>query len=233
MKRGVKFLFVVLLILAPRLLVGEEKVIAVGFVGGFVRHDDPRHAEVRFASYLRQHYPGSEVAVFGNHDERHALGWVAGVFHKERGATIVIFGHSWGGTATVKLARALNARHIPVLLTIQIDSIGKPGAENRTIPANVANAMNFYQSTGLLHGQTEIVASDPGRTKILGNVEMSYRDHPIDCDEFPWYARFFTRSHIEIENDPRVWQQAAALIDQELTLLGHATRAQSLAGMRK
>jgi hypothetical protein len=111
----------------------------------------------------------------------------------------------------------LQQQRIPVLLTIQVDSIGKPGQGNMTIPANVAHAVNFYQSSGLLHGRSKIVANDPERTNIIGNFHMSYKDHPIHCDNFPWYARVFTKPHIEIENDPRVWAEAASLIDAELS----------------
>src|SRR5271170_7086817 len=42
-------------------------------------------------------------------------------------ARIIIYGHSWGASETVALARELEHRKIPVLLTIQVDSIGKPG----------------------------------------------------------------------------------------------------------
>jgi hypothetical protein len=47
---------------------------------------------------------------------------------------------------------------------------------------------------------------------------MTY-EHPINCDNYPWYARTFNRPHHEIENDPRVWDQAASLIDAELSSL--------------
>jgi pimeloyl-ACP methyl ester carboxylesterase len=205
-----------------------HRVIVVGFVGGFVRHDDARHAEVQFAARLRNRYASAvEVRVFGNHSGQEALRYVLrlldtnrdGVLSApERGqAKVIIFGHSWGGTETVLLARALQQQRIPVLLTIQVDSIGKPGQGNITIPANVAHAVNFYQSSGLLHGRSEIVANDPERTNIIGNFHMTYRDHPINCNNFPWYSRVFTKPHIEIENDPRVWAEAASLIDAELS----------------
>ena len=97
-----------------------------------------------------------------------------------------------------------------------IDSISKPGEENSTIPPNVAKAVNFYQSHGLLHGRTAILAMDPLHTDIVGNFKMSYKDHPINCDDFPWFAAVFTKPHIEIENDPRVWTEVASLIDSEL-----------------
>jgi hypothetical protein len=205
-----------------------HKVIVVGFVGGFVRHDDAKHAEVQFAAQLRDRYASAvDVKVFGNHSGHEALGYVLHLLDTnrdgalaalERGqARIIIFGHSWGGTETVLLARALQRQHIPVLLTIQVDSIGKPGQGDISIPANVAQAVNFYQSNGLLHGRSEILAMDPGRTNIIGNFHMTYKDHPINCDNFPWYSRVFTKPHIEIENDPRVWAEAASLIDAELS----------------
>ena len=198
---------------------GTRKVIVVGFVGGFVRHDDTKHAEVKFAAHLRERYHSvMDVEVFGNHSGTPALEHVLRLTGTDKAhARIIIFGHSWGGTETVTLARELERRGIPVLLTIQVDSIAKPGQENSTIPANVENAVNFYQSRGLLHGRSEILAKDPARTNIIGNFEMTYKDHPINCKDFPWYSRVFTKSHIEIENDPRVWTEAASLIDLELS----------------
>jgi pimeloyl-ACP methyl ester carboxylesterase len=235
MKAAVVFLLAALCALSPSRACAQEKIVVVGFVGGFVRHDDPRHAEVRFAAYLRERYRSRiDVAVFGNHSQTQALRYLLHVLaHEDGPARIIIFGHSWGGTETVRLARALERQHIPVLLTIQIDSIAKPGQENFTIPANVAHAVNFYQSTGLLHGRTEILAKDPERTDILGNFEMTYKDHPVDCNQFPWYSRFFTRSHIEIENDPRVWTLAATLIDMELSAASGAGYPGNLGTMRK
>jgi hypothetical protein len=214
----------------PTLAGAQTRVIVVGFVGGFVKHDDAKHAEVQFAAHLRQRYTSAiDVEVFQNHSRQKALEHILRLADTNRDgqlspieksqAKVIIFGHSWGGTETVMLARALQRQHIPVLLTIQVDSIAKPGEENVTIPANVANAVNFYQSSGLLHGRAGILAMDPERTHIIGNFEMTYKDHPVNCASFPWYARVFTKPHIEIENDPRVWAQAASLIDHELARL--------------
>jgi hypothetical protein len=205
-----------------------HKVIVIGFVGGFVKQDDAKHAEVQFAARLRDRYASAvDVSVFGNHSGQEALRHVLRLLDTNRDgilaapereeARIIIFGHSWGGTETVLLARALQRQHIPVLLTIQVDIISKPGQGDISIPANVAHAVNFYQSNGLLHGRPEILATDPERTNIIGNFHMTYKDHPVNCDQFPWFARTFTKPHIEIENDPRVWAEAASLIDAELS----------------
>jgi hypothetical protein len=204
-----------------------QKVIVIGFVGGFARHDDLGHPEVQFAEYLRDLYrPDMHAEVYGNHDGRKALHEVLHVLDssgngnpsstEKEHARIIIYGHSWGAAETVVFARELGKQGIPVQLTIQVDSIAKPGRDDSRIPSNVANAINLYQSRGPLHGRTEIVATDPAQTTIIGNLQMTYKGHKINCDNYPWYARVFNKPHHEIENDPRVWDLAASLIDSEV-----------------
>ncbi len=53
---------------------GDKKVIVIGFVGGFVKHDDAKHAEVQFAALLRdRNASGVTAEVFGNHERQQAL----------------------------------------------------------------------------------------------------------------------------------------------------------------
>jgi len=99
---------------------------------------------------------------------------------------------------------------------VQIDSVEKLNENDVSIPPNVREAVNFYQSEGLLHGRSQITAIDPKQTTILGNYEMSYREHPIPCDGYPWFARTFMKPHIEIENDPEVWERIVALIRTQM-----------------
>jgi hypothetical protein len=204
-----------------------RNTIIVGFVGGFVRQGDLKHPEVRFASILRDSYLSNvHVEVFANHQGKEALRRVLRVLDSNRDgvitsdekekARIVIYGHSWGGSQTVTLARALGRQGIPVLLTIQIDSVRKPGQEDSIVSANVVDAVNFYQTKGLIHGRATIRAEDPERTRVIGNLQMDYRNRRINCDNYPWLARHFNRPHHEIENDPRVWNQIASLIDSEM-----------------
>jgi hypothetical protein len=208
---------------------GTVKAIVIGFVGGFVRRDDTRHPEVQFAEYLQQRYSSVHAEVFSNHDGRTALRRVVSLLdtdhdgtlttaEKER-ARIIIYGHSWGASETVTLARELGRYGIPVTLTIQVDTIPKLGQNGSTISPNVASAVNFYQPIGILHGRTQIIASDPTRTKIIGNFRMTYDDYPVNCDNYGWLARVFNRPHYEIENDPRVWSRAASLIDSYLSTI--------------
>jgi len=138
---------------------------------------------------------------------------------EKKQARIIAFGHSWGASEATAFARELEPLGIPVLLTVQIDIVTKPGQKPILIPPNVGAAINFFQSEGLLHGRSEVVAEDPGRTEILGNLHMTYEGQQVDCRNYPWFARTFNKPHHKIENDPRVWNQIALVIDSRLSWL--------------
>jgi hypothetical protein len=204
-----------------------QQLIVIGFMGGSVRANDLVHREALMADDLQQRYPlRLHAAVFANRDSRAALETVLHLLDKDKNgclntseknaARIVIYGHSWGASETIALARRLNELSIPVLLTIQVDSVQKLNEHDGLIPPNVHQAINFYQSDGFLRGRSRIQAMDPKQTTILGNFESDYKENPISCDRYPWYARAFMMPHIEIENDPRVWNRIEALIQTEL-----------------
>jgi hypothetical protein len=69
----------------------------------------------------------------------------------------------------------------------------------------------------MLHGRAEIVAADPSRTQILGNIKFDYKKKTANCDRYPWFARLFMRPHIEMESDPKVWQRVEALIRSKIS----------------
>lgn len=216
-----------------------DKAIIIGFVGGFVRRDDIRHPEVEFAAYLRDAYsPEVRAEVFANHDGKHALkralellnvnGGGVLASHGNENTKIIIYGHSWGASQAVTLARELGRLGIPVSLVILVDSVHKPGRNDAVIPTNVRNAVNFYQTAGLIHGRPRIRASDPELTDIIGNFQMDYRHRPINCDNYPWIVRHLNKPHHEIENDPLVWKNIASMIDSELTRSTPTMEAASL-----
>jgi len=119
--------------------------IVIGFLGGMVRHDDAVHSEVQIAADLRKKYPeGVYVATFENRrlaDARKAIlsaldtdrdGKLSD--YEKRNARIILYGHSWGASAVVALARDLNKDGVPVLLTVQVDSVAKTGQNDALIP---------------------------------------------------------------------------------------------------
>ena len=202
-------------------------VIVIGFVGGFINHDNAVHGGVQLAARLRKDYPSSVyVQVFENHRAEKAREQILRLLdadhdgnlsrEEKQEARIIIYGHSWGGSETVNLARALQSDDIPVLLTIQVDSVAKPGEDDSLIPSNVAQAANFYQSNGYIRGRSQIRAADPAHTQILENVRFDYAANPVRCEGYPWYARAFERPHIEIECDPDVLHRVESLIRSKL-----------------
>lgn len=202
-------------------------VIVIGFVGGFVKHDNAVHSEVQLAARLRQDYPsGVHVEVFENHRREKAHEQILRFLDIDKDGTlsseekqqarIIIYGHSWGASETVTLARELEKDGIPVLLTVQVDSISKSHQDDRMIPGNVFQAANFYQPNGLLRGRQEIRPADATRTQIIGNFRFDYKLLPVSCPLYPWFDHLFMKSHVEIECDPRVWSQIESLIRAKL-----------------
>ncbi len=201
--------------------------IVIGFVGGYIKHDDLVHSEVQLAARLRKAYPsGVDVETFESHRGRIALEKILDLLDtnrdgtltpaEKRNARIILYGHSWGGSEAIEVARQLEKDGIPVLLTIQVDSVSQMHQNDAVIPANVAQAVNFYQPHGLVHGRPAIRAADPSRTKIIGNFRFDYSGVPYACNEYPWYDHYLVKAHTQIECDPKVWQQAEDLIRAEL-----------------
>ncbi len=215
----------------------KAPVIVIGFVGGFVRHDDSVHSGVQLAAHIRGAYPlGVYIKVFENRRREQAHDEILRILdtdhdrtlsdEEKRNARIIIYGMSWGGSETVELARELEREKIPVLLTIQVDSVPKRGQNDRLIPSNVAEAVNFYQLDGLFHGEPKIQAADPSRTKILGNYRYEYKRESLQCENYPWYDRIFVKQHTEIECDPAVWGRVESLIRSELPQVGQDAATQ-------
>jgi hypothetical protein len=103
---------------------------------------------------------------------------------------------------------------IPVLLTVQVDSVGRGDS---VIPPNVARAANLFQRNGLfIRGEPEIRAQDPTRTTIIGNFEFDYRNKKIDLSEESWMKKLFREAHTRMDFDPAVWALVEELIVKEI-----------------
>jgi len=201
--------------------------IVIGFVGGFVRHDNPRQGPVQFAQQMQRTVPkDTYIRVFENRRRKQAYDAVLRLLDTNRDgilsaeekarARIILFGHSWGASAAVTLARDLQRVGVPVMLTVQVDSVAKVWQNDSVIPANVAEAVNYYQPHGIIHGRQRIVAADPDRTAILGNYLVDYRKNPVPCPGAPWAERFFIPDHMQSECDPHLWSQIETMVRQRL-----------------
>ncbi len=202
--------------------------ILIGFAGGFVRHDDLNHGPVQLAHKIQRDLPkGATIQVFENRHRRTAYETVLhlldanhdGVLspQEKSQARIILFGHSWGAAAVVMLSRELDRIGIPVLLTVQVDSIAKPWQDDKVIPDNVAAAANFYQPHGLVHGRAKITAADNSKTQILGNYRFDYQKTPVPCTGASWFQHTFTPSHMQSQCDPHLWTQVEDLVRQRMT----------------
>lgn len=201
--------------------------IVIGFVGGFVSHDNLRHGPVQAARQIRETAPqDTYVRVFENRRRKQAYKTVLRLLDTNRDgvlstaekarARIILFGHSWGAAAAVLLARDLRREGIPVLLTVQVDSVAKLWQNDSVIPDNVAEAVNFYQPHGILHGRKRITAADPAKTEILGNYRMDYREDPVGCRAASWLEGILTPGHMQSECDPRLWSRIETMVQQRL-----------------
>jgi hypothetical protein len=101
-------------------------VLIIGFLGGFEHwNDEHRSAAVKLL------YDALDTNGDGRLDAAECAS-----------ARIVSYGQSWGGGAVSRRrARSRNGA-VPVLLTVQVDSVG---LRDSRIPANVRAAANFYQ----------------------------------------------------------------------------------------
>ncbi len=202
----------------------EGHTLILGFQGGRENWDSPT-AVRRLAVRLRERQlAGVHVETIENTRRSIALQLVRQAFDRDRNgvldeeekqaASLIVYGHSFGGAAVVKFAQQLDALGVPIRLTVQIDSVGWGDAE---IPPNVRRAANLYQRNGwFIQGEAPIRARDPSRTEILGNWEFDYRQKQIDISQVGFFKKVFRHAHTRMEYDPSVWQHVEALILAEL-----------------
>jgi hypothetical protein len=206
--------------IAPASIQSGDTII-FGFLGAWERWDDEHRGVRKLAIRLRsQTLGGVHVETFSNHKRSVALEFIHQaldsnrngiVDERERSAVrIILYGQSLGGLAVVKLARDLDAMDVPVLLTVQIDSVGLTDA---SIPKNVAEAANLHQQSRFsLRGQDAIHAADPSRTKIIENKEYDYTVTPPEGRPESWARRRLGGGHAQMEADPAVWAHVERLI---------------------
>ncbi|MGH9337646.1 MAG: hypothetical protein ACRD21_28175, partial [Vicinamibacteria bacterium] len=172
--------------------------LVIGFLGGRDAWDDETKGVRRLALDLRR--TGIFAETFENRRRQVAVELAREALDGEGNARrLVVYGQSFGGAAVVKFARELQA---PIDLTIQIDSVGK---DDGVLPGNVRSAANLYQANGwFIEGEHPIVASDPAKTRILGNWRFDYSKPPgsdISLADVPWWKLAFRIPHARMDRD--------------------------------
>ena len=201
-------------------------LLVVGFLGGWEDWDNDRRSVRKLALRLREKsLPGVYAETADNHSRKTVLKFIREALDRDRNKKIspeessscgfIFYGQSFGGAAAVKLAREISQWHVPVRLTVQVDSVGKDDDE---IPPNVARALNLYQrDPGPIQGERRIKAADPAKTRILGNVPFTYLFRDVDMSDYPKAARKLPFSHFKMDNDPVVWSIVESAILAEIT----------------
>ncbi|MBI2689235.1 MAG: hypothetical protein HYX27_23270 [Acidobacteria bacterium] len=198
----------------------EGSRIAIGFLGALERWDDPHRSVRKLAVRLREQ--GWQAESFSHRNLNVAKKAVFQALDRNgnhridpneaASAKIVIYGQSMGGAAAVKLAHYLRGKHVPVLLTVQVDSFG---AHDQRIPDNVLTAANFFQRHWFsVRGEDHIRAADPTHTRILGNFEYEYPLWMVHTWPESWPRRIFGGAHARMEADPVLWARVELLIQE-------------------
>lgn len=208
--------------------------LVLGFMGGREPWDNEKRGVRKLALRLRS-LDLSQVSVetVENKKRELALELIRCAFDRDQNGTLdaqekdearlILYGQSFGGAAVVKLARQLESMKFPVLLTVQVDSVG---IGDEVIPSNVGRAANLFQSNGLfIRGEARIRPEDPEKTEILGNFEFDYGQKAIDLSEVSWFKRLFRTAHTKMDLDPEVWEKVEELILREIRqTAGHSPR---------
>ncbi|MFN8007566.1 MAG: hypothetical protein U0V70_11180 [Terriglobia bacterium] len=164
-----------------------NKILVIGFVGAMRSPRDKNQGVVQIGNRLKSSECSDlQVNIFSHWHWKKAFRWICQVMDRDKdghlsdkvteGETkIVVYGHSMGAGAAIKLARRLEKANIRVELAVQIDSVG---IGDDVVPGNVKSAANFYQSTGWLIGaEKKVRAQDESKTKILGNTLVKHVGH--------------------------------------------------------
>ncbi len=194
--------------------------LVVGFLGGWDHWNDPDRGVRKLALKLRGDDPGVFAEALSNHRQAVALRLIQAAFDtnhdgrldaEERArARVILYGQSLGGGAVVNMARKLQTLGIPVLLTVQVDSVG---FSDGVIPANVFAAANLFQHDGPpIMGRRTIRPADPSHTRIEGNFQYHYGSKYVDLSSASWRRKVLGRTHTKMELDPEVWTKVEGLI---------------------
>lgn len=205
----------------------ENSLLVIGFLGAWENWDNSKRSVRKLALKLREaQIPNVYVETADNHSRRTVRNFIREALDRDGNgklspaeagsAQIILYGQSFGGAASVTLARELERWGVPVRLTVQVDSIGR---RDHIIPANVRRAVNLYQrDPGPIRGRSQIRAADPAKTTVLGNFRHFYLFRDIDMSDYPRVSRRLGVSHWKMDNDPMVWAEVEGFIRAEIVL---------------
>ena len=204
-----------------------DLTLVIGFLGGLERWDD----ESRGVRKLAMKIDGLKISnvhieTLENRKRDLAIRYIRNTFDhdqngflddRERGSVrLILYGHSLGGAAVVEISRELKKMGVPILLTVQIDSVDLI-YDDHLIPSNVKRAANLFQNDGwILRGEDKIEPENPDKTKIIANIRFDYGNKNIDMSSLSWERKLFSLPHTKMDADPEVWATVEQMILSEL-----------------
>jgi hypothetical protein len=210
----------------PTPLRGDQTLI-LGFLGGFERWDDEMRGVRKLAIKIdTMKLPNVHIETLENRKRDLAIKFIKNTFdHDQNGflddwerdsARLILYGHSLGGAAVVEVSNELKKMGVPILLTVQIDSVGLLYGDH-VIPSNVKRAANLFQNNGwILQGEDKIEPENPNKTKVIANIRFDYRDKNVDMSSLSWERRLFSIPHAKMDADPEVWATVEQMILSEI-----------------
>lgn len=205
--------------------IASPHIIVVGFTGGLESSESRVSGVVRMRRKIEasaDRHPGVSALTYNNRDWRPAVRDVlslVGAPEADASARtgppplIIAYGHSWGGGAVSKFARALRDEDLEVALAVYIDAFA---FRNPRVPGNVRYAVNFYQRTGILRGlplrgKSKLILESPESTVLLGNLRIT-----PDTEHFGWHWNIVQpllyRHHHRMGHDVRLQQYLLDLV---------------------
>ena len=215
----------------------DDQTLIIGFLGGRQRWDDDSRGVKQLADKLDEmRMPEVEIETFQNRRRDLAIEFISKALDRNEdnyldlqeraSARLILYGQSLGGSAVVKLSRELEKNDIPVLLTVQVDSVG---FSDHLIPSNVLRAANLFQSNDwIFRGEDRILPLDPDSTDILANIEFDYSNKKVDMSAQPWQRRLFSTPHSMMDADPEVWSVVEKLILDEVSRVNKSVLAEDV-----
>ena len=163
-------------------LKGDQTLI-LGFLGGLERWDDESRGVRKLAMKIDAlKLSNVHIETLENRKRDLAIRFIRNTFDQDQNgflddrernsARLILYGHSLGGAAVVETSRELKRMGVPILLTVQIDSVDLV-YDDHLIPSNVKRAANLFQNDGwILRGEDRIEPENPDKTKIIANIRF-------------------------------------------------------------
>ena len=211
---------------APTPLRGDQTLI-LGFLGGLERWDDESRGVRKLATKIdAMNIPNVHIETLENRNRDLAIKFIQNTYDRDQNgflddwernsARLILYGHSLGGAAVVEISRELKKMGVPILLTVQIDSVDLV-YDDHIIPSNVKRAANLFQSDGwILQGEDKIKPENPDKTKVLANIRFVYQGKNVDMSSLSWERKLFSIPHAKMDADPEVWATVEQMILSEI-----------------